>query len=184
VGLLLSAPLLVAAGIAVKVNSEGGVFFKQIRCGKHGRPFYMFKLRSMVRDAETRKAGLVLENEMDGPVFKMKDDPRVTSVGRHLRRWSLDELPQFWNVLRGDMSLVGPRPPVPHEVAEYETFDRRRLSMRPGITCLWQVNGRNEIASFTDWVKLDLEYIDTWSLWLDVKILMKTVLTVLHGSGR
>ena len=160
------------------------MFFKQIRCGKHGRPFRMWKLRSMVPTPRRARPSLILENEMDGPVFKMKDDPRVTPVGRYLRRWSLDELPQFWNVLRGDMSLVGPRPPVPHEVAEYETFDRRRLSMRPGITCLWQVSGRNEIASFADWVKLDLEYIDTWSLWLDVKILLRTVFTVLGGSGR
>lgn len=184
VGLVLSAPVLAAAAVAIKSSSEGGVFFKQIRCGKHGRPFYMWKLRSMVSDAEQRRAELLVENEMDGPVFKIKDDPRITPVGRHLRRWSIDELPQFWNVLRGDMSLVGPRPPVPHEVAEYETFDRRRLSMRPGLTCLWQVNGRNDIASFSDWVKLDLEYIDTWSLWLDVKILLRTVMTVLGGSGR
>jgi lipopolysaccharide/colanic/teichoic acid biosynthesis glycosyltransferase len=172
------------AALAVKATSDGGAFFAQIRCGKHGRPFRMWKLRSMVHDAEQRKAELIDHNEMDGPVFKMQDDPRVTPVGRWLRRFSIDELPQFWNVLRGDMSLVGPRPPVPHEVAEYETFDRRRLSMRPGITCIWQVNGRNEIANFNDWVKLDLEYIDTWSLWLDVKILTQTVLAVVRGSGR
>jgi exopolysaccharide biosynthesis polyprenyl glycosylphosphotransferase len=183
-GLLLSAPVLAVAAVAIRSTSQGGVFFKQIRCGKHGRPFFMWKLRSMVSDAEQRKAELMVANEMDGPVFKIKDDPRITPVGRHLRRWSIDELPQFWNVLRGDMSLVGPRPPVPHEVAEYETFDRRRLSMRPGITCLWQVNGRNDISSFSDWVKLDLEYIDTWSLWLDLKILLRTVITVLGGSGR
>jgi exopolysaccharide biosynthesis polyprenyl glycosylphosphotransferase len=183
-GLLAAAPVVAIAAVAIKATSEGPVFFQQIRCGKHGRPFRMWKLRSMVADAEARKATLIDHNEMDGPVFKMKDDPRVTPVGALLRRWSIDELPQFWNVLRGDMSLVGARPPVPHEVAEYETFDRRRLSMRPGITCLWQVSGRNEISSFGDWVKLDLEYIDTWSLWLDLKILLRTLLAVARGTGR
>jgi exopolysaccharide biosynthesis polyprenyl glycosylphosphotransferase len=184
IGLAIGAPIVAVSAVLVKLTSPGSAFFPQIRCGKHGRPFRMWKLRSMVHDAEMRKAELILHNEMDGPVFKMQNDPRVTPVGRWLRRFSVDELPQFWNVLRGDMSLVGPRPPVPHEVAEYETFDRRRLSMRPGITCIWQVNGRNEIANFSDWVKLDLEYIDTWSLWLDVKILVRTLLTVVRGSGR
>jgi lipopolysaccharide/colanic/teichoic acid biosynthesis glycosyltransferase len=148
----------------------------------HGRHFEMVKLRTMQVDAEERKTELMEFNEMDGPVFKIQNDPRITRVGRWLRRMSIDELPQLWNVLVGDMSLVGPRPPVPVEVAEYADFDRRRLSMRPGITCLWQVNGRNTIG-FADWVKLDLEYIDTWSLSADFKILLKTIPAVLRGSG-
>jgi lipopolysaccharide/colanic/teichoic acid biosynthesis glycosyltransferase len=142
----------------------------------------MIKLRTMTVDAEQRQAALMAANEMTGPVFKIRDDPRITSAGKWLRRLSLDELPQLWNVLRGDMSLVGPRPPLPHEVAEYATFDRRRLSMRPGITCLWQVGGRNAI-DFDGWVKLDLEYIDTWSLMSDVKILLRTVPAMFRGTG-
>ena len=142
----------------------------------------MYKLRSMTIDAEAKKADLMEQNEMDGPVFKIKHDPRITSVGRVLRRFSIDEIPQFWNVLKGDMSLVGPRPPVPMEVVEYATFQRRRLSMRPGITCLWQVSGRNEIK-FEDWVRLDLEYIDTWSIANDLKILLRTIPATLAGSG-
>jgi lipopolysaccharide/colanic/teichoic acid biosynthesis glycosyltransferase len=180
--LLLSAPIVALSALAIKLDSKGPVFFRQIRCGMNGRHFKIVKLRTMTVDAEEQKAELMGLNEMDGPVFKMRDDPRVTRVGRILRRLSLDELPQFWNVLVGDMSLVGPRPPVPIEVAEYATFDRRRLSMRPGITCLWQVNGRNTIG-FTDWVKLDLEYIDTWSLSQDVKILAKTVPAIVRGTG-
>jgi len=142
----------------------------------------MLKLRTMSVDAEQRKEELAALNEMDGPVFKMQDDPRVTPVGRVLRRWSIDELPQLWNVLKGDMSLVGPRPPIPDEVRQYATSERRRLSMRPGITCLWQVNGRNAIG-FADWVKLDVEYIDNWSLSLDLEILAKTVPAVLNKTG-
>jgi exopolysaccharide biosynthesis polyprenyl glycosylphosphotransferase len=180
--LALFSPVLALAAIAIKLDSRGPVFFHQIRCGMNGRHFRIVKLRTMQVDAEERKAELMELNEMDGPVFKIRNDPRVTQVGRILRRWSIDELPQFWNVLVGDMSLVGPRPPVPIEVAEYATFDRRRLSMRPGITCLWQVNGRNAIG-FADWVKLDLEYIDTWSLQSDVKILLKTLPAMLRGTG-
>jgi exopolysaccharide biosynthesis polyprenyl glycosylphosphotransferase len=180
--LALSSPMLALAALAIKLDSKGPVLFRQIRCGMNGRHFRIVKLRTMEVDAEERKAELMELNEMDGPVFKIRNDPRVTRVGRFLRRWSIDELPQFWNVLVGDMSLVGPRPPVPIEVAEYATFDRRRLSMRPGITCLWQVNGRNAIG-FTDWVKLDLEYIDTWSLTLDVRILLKTLPAMLEGTG-
>ena len=142
----------------------------------------MVKMRTMCVDAEQRKAELVEMNEMDGPVFKVKLDPRITKVGAFLRRYSLDELPQFWNVLSGDMSLVGPRPPVPEEVVHYEISERRRLSMRPGITCIWQVRGRNEIG-FQEWVKLDLRYIDHWSLGLDAKILAQTVPAVLRGRG-
>jgi exopolysaccharide biosynthesis polyprenyl glycosylphosphotransferase len=184
VGLVLSAPIIAAAAVAIKATSSGPVFFRQIRCGMNGRPFRMLKLRTMYTDAEERKAELMRHNEMEGPVFKMREDPRITRAGHWLRRWSIDEVPQFWNVLKGDMSLVGPRPPVPMEVAEYATFDRRRLSMRPGITCHWQVSGRNEIVSFDDWVKLDLEYIDTWSLLNDFKILLKTVPATLRGTGR
>jgi exopolysaccharide biosynthesis polyprenyl glycosylphosphotransferase len=180
--LALFSPVLALAAIAIKLDSRGPVFFHQIRCGMNGRHFRIVKLRTMQVDAEERKAELMELNEMDGPVFKIRNDPRVTHVGRILRRWSIDELPQFWNVLVGDMSLVGPRPPVPIEVVEYATFDRRRLSMRPGITCLWQVNGRNAIG-FADWVKLDLEYIDTWSLRSDVKILLKTLPAMLRGTG-
>jgi lipopolysaccharide/colanic/teichoic acid biosynthesis glycosyltransferase len=142
----------------------------------------MLKLRTMVIDAEARRAELLEFNEMDGPVFKVKNDPRITAAGRLLRRWSIDEVPQLWNVLKGDMSLVGPRPPSPSEVHEYETSDRRRLSMRPGLTCLWQVGGRNAIG-FAQWVKLDLQYIDTWSLSEDFKILLKTLPAVMRGTG-
>jgi exopolysaccharide biosynthesis polyprenyl glycosylphosphotransferase len=181
--LLAASPVLAAAALAIKLTSKGPVFFKQIRCGVRGRHFPMYKLRSMTVDAEAQKASLMDQNEMDGPVFKMKHDPRVTRVGGFLRRWSIDEIPQFWNVVLGDMSLVGPRPPVPMEVVEYATFQRRRLSMRPGITCLWQVSGRNDIG-FEDWVRLDLEYIDTWSVFSDLKILLRTIPATLSGSGR
>jgi exopolysaccharide biosynthesis polyprenyl glycosylphosphotransferase len=180
--LLVTLPLIVIAAVAIKLTSRGPVFFHQIRTGQYGRTFRIVKLRTMTEDAETRRAELLGANEMTGPVFKIRHDPRITSVGKWLRRISLDEIPQFWNVLRGDMSLVGPRPPLPHEVAEYETFDRRRLSMRPGITCLWQVGGRNSV-DFDDWVKLDLEYIDTWSLASDLKILARTIPAVMRGTG-
>jgi len=180
--LLFAAPLIGAAAVAIKTTSPGPVFFRQQRCGRHGHRFAMLKLRTMVDDAEERQQELLGQNEMDGPVFKIKADPRVTRVGRVLRRWSIDELPQLWNVFRGDMSLVGPRPPIPTEVDRYRVFERRRLSMRPGITCLWQVSGRNEIG-FDDWVKLDVEYIDTWSLTSDFKILLRTIPTVLRGTG-
>ena len=180
--LLLAAPLIGASALAIKLSSPGPVFFHQVRCSVNGRVFRMPKLRTMVVDAEQRQAELAAHNEMDGPVFKMRRDPRVTPVGRFLRRFSLDELPQLWSVVRGDMSLVGPRPAIPSEVAAYRTAERRRLSMRPGITCLWQVSGRNKIG-FDDWVRLDLEYIDTWSLARDFLILLRTVPAVLRGDG-
>jgi len=180
--LAVAAPLIAACALAIKLASPGPVFFHQVRCSLNGRLFRMPKLRTMVVDAESRRLDLTAQNEMDGPVFKMKRDPRITAVGRFLRRYSLDELPQLWSVLRGDMSLVGPRPAIPSEVAAYRTAERRRLSMRPGLTCLWQVSGRNKIG-FEDWVRLDLEYIDTWSLASDVAILLRTVPAVLRGDG-
>jgi len=180
--LLVTGPLIGVAAIAIKATSPGPVFFRQQRCGRNGHRFAMLKLRTMVNDAERRQAELLDQNEMDGPVFKIKADPRITPIGRLLRRWSIDELPQLWNVFRGDMSLVGPRPPIPTEVERYQIFERRRLSMRPGITCLWQVSGRNAIG-FDDWVKLDVEYIDTWSLLNDARILLRTIPAVLRGTG-
>jgi exopolysaccharide biosynthesis polyprenyl glycosylphosphotransferase len=180
--LTITAPVIALAALAIKRTSPGPVMFRQVRCGLYGRPFEMLKLRTMVQDAEARRAELLELNEMDGPVFKRKYDPRITPVGRLLRRFSIDELPQLWNVLRGDMSLVGPRPPIPSEVNCYATTDRRRLSMRPGITCLWQVSGRNDIG-FDQWVKLDLAYIDSWSLGLDLRVLVKTIPAVFKGTG-
>jgi exopolysaccharide biosynthesis polyprenyl glycosylphosphotransferase len=182
IGLILSAPLLLAAAVAIKLDSKGPVLFKQKRCGLNGRQFSLYKLRTMCPDAEKKKDQVRALNMMSGPVFKAKKDPRVTRVGRYLRKWSIDEIPQFLNVLRGDMSLVGPRPPLPEEVAQYEPWQRRRLSVKPGVTCLWQVNGRNNV-DFEEWMRLDLQYIDNWSPWLDAKILAKTVPAVLKGTG-
>ena len=183
VGLAVASPLIAAAAIAVKLTSPGPAFFRQTRCGLYGRRFTLYKLRTMVADAEQRRADVAHLNEMSGPVFKIKNDPRVTPLGRWLRRSSIDELPQLWNVLRGHMSLVGPRPALPHEVEQYETFERRRLSMRPGLTCLWQVGGRNRVNDFDEWVQMDLEYIDAWSLVLDLRILAQTIPVVLRASG-
>jgi lipopolysaccharide/colanic/teichoic acid biosynthesis glycosyltransferase len=174
--------VLLATALLIKFTSPGPVFFFQERVGLNGRRFKMIKFRSMYADAEQRLAEVQQHNEMDGPVFKMKNDPRITSVGRWFRRLSIDELPQLWNVLVGEMSLVGPRPPLPNEVERYERWQRRRLSMKPGVTCLWQVGGRNEI-DFQTWMKLDMEYIDNWSLFLDFKILLKTISVVLTAKG-
>ncbi len=181
-GLLLALPILVATALAIKIDSKGPVFFRQTRSGLNGKPFKLYKFRTMCANAEAQKAKLETLNEMSGPVFKVKNDPRVTKVGRFLRKTSLDELPQFLNVLNGDMSLVGPRPPLPKEVAEYEPWQHRKLSVKPGVTCTWQVSGRNNI-DFDDWMRLDLDYIDNWSLWEDTKILAKTIPAVLKGSG-
>lgn len=181
-GLMLSSPVLLAAAAAIRISSPGKILFYQTRLGKNGRPFRVLKLRTMCVNAESMKDELWDLNEMDGPVFKIEHDPRVTGVGAFLRKWSLDELPQLWNVMRGDMSLVGPRPPTPDEVVRYHRNDRRRLSMRPGITCIWQVSGRNEIG-FNDWMKLDLLYIDTWSLGSDMRILLRTIPAVLLRKG-
>lgn len=180
--ILLSSPIMLAAAIAITGGSRGSVLFKQIRSGRNGRRFELYKFRTMTCDAEQRKASLQARNEMSGPVFKISDDPRVTRVGKILRKYSIDELPQLFNVLAGDMALVGPRPPLPSEVLGYKPWQRRKLSVRPGLTCLWQVNGRNSI-DFEDWMRLDLQYIDTWSLALDMKILARTIPTVLKGSG-
>ena len=175
IGLIVLSPLFLIVSMFIKMTSEGPVFFKQERCTLYGRKFMFYKFRTMVVDAEERLKELAEYNEMDGPVFKMTNDPRVTKIGKWLRKSSIDELPQLWNVLKGDMSLVGPRPPLIPEVENYDTWQRRRLSMRPGITCIWQSCGRNKIVDFKEWMKLDLEYIDNWSLSLDFKILFKTI---------
>lgn len=181
--LILLSPLFLIIALLIKITSRGSVFFKQTRCSLNGRKFSLYKFRTMVMDAEEKVSELSSRNEMNGPVFKMKNDPRLTAAGKFLRQASLDELPQLWNVLKGDMSIVGPRPPLPKEVKEYAPWHRRRLSMRPGITCLWQANGRNSITDFEKWVKLDLSYIDNWSLWLDLKIMLKTIPAVLTRAG-
>jgi exopolysaccharide biosynthesis polyprenyl glycosylphosphotransferase len=180
--LWLLTPLLLVVAIIIKLTSRGPVFFKQVRVGLHGRTFHMLKFRSMVQNAEELKKKLMQFNEQTGPVFKMKRDPRITAIGRFIRKYSIDELPQLINVLRGDMSVVGPRPPVPSEVALYEPWQRRRLSVRPGLTCIWQVSGRNQI-SFTEWMYLDMQYIDHWSLTGDFNLILKTVPVVFTGRG-
>jgi lipopolysaccharide/colanic/teichoic acid biosynthesis glycosyltransferase len=174
--------LLVGIAIAIKVTSRGALLFRQERVGLYGRTFHMLKFRSMVTNAEALQQTLQASNEQSGPVFKMKLDPRITRVGRFLRKHSLDELPQLVNVVRGDMAIVGPRPPLPSEVAKYEAWQRRRLSVRPGLTCVWQVSGRNDI-SFEQWMYLDMQYIDHWSLAEDLGLILKTVPIVLHGRG-
>jgi len=182
--LVALAPLLALIALAIRVTSPGSALYRQRRCGLNGRPFDMFKFRSMVAGAEQRRAELEARNEMKGPVFKLSADPRVTPLGRFLRRHGLDELPQLWNVLRGEMSLVGPRPLPVEEVHRFDDdAHRRRLSVLPGLTCHWQVRGRNEIDDFGEWVRLDLEYIDNWSLWLDLKILLATLPAVLFARG-
>ena len=181
--LLLLSPVFLIIAILVKVSSPGSVFYPWRVVGKNGVPFVGYKFRSMYQDADQRKAALMAKNEMSGPVFKMKNDPRITPVGRVLRKYSLDELPQLWTVFTGSMSLVGPRPPLQTEYAQFTAYQKCKLLVKPGITCLWQVNGRNEISSFDDWVRLDLEYIQKWSLGLDLKILLQTVPVVLFGKG-
>jgi exopolysaccharide biosynthesis polyprenyl glycosylphosphotransferase len=176
--------IMLAAAIAIKLTSPGPVIFRQVRAGKHGKPFTMYKFRTMGTDAEMRQNELMVFNQMSGPVFKIERDPRVTPLGRCLRKWSIDELPQLINVLQGHMSLVGPRPLPIYEVEKFEnTAQRRRLSVKPGLTCLWQVSGRNQVTDFHEWVRLDLKYIDNWSIWLDIKILIMTVPAVLLGFG-
>jgi exopolysaccharide biosynthesis polyprenyl glycosylphosphotransferase len=182
-GLIVLAPLLLVVGLAVKLTSRGPMLFVQDRCGLGGRRFRFYKFRTMVQDAEARKRELEHLNEMEGPVFKIRRDPRITALGRLLRKLSLDELPQLWNVLRGDMSLVGPRPPLPDEVARYTPRQVQRLSVMAGITGLWQVSGRSEISDFERWIELDLEYARTCSMWLDLRILLKTVVVVALVRG-
>jgi exopolysaccharide biosynthesis polyprenyl glycosylphosphotransferase len=181
--LLMAIPMGIAA-IIIRLTTPGPVIFRQRRAGKHGKPFVMYKFRSMTDDAEMRRAELEPFNQMSGPVFKVESDPRITRFGRWLRRTSFDELPQLVNVLMGDMSLVGPRPLPLYEVEKFEnTAQRRRLSVKPGLTCLWQISGRNQVRDFQDWVKLDLDYIDRWSLALDFKILLRTIPAVILGLG-
>ena len=183
VGCILSIPIIAIVAIPLKIESPGPLFFKQKRVGRNGRYFYIHKLRSMYMDAEERKKELMAQNEMNGLMFKMEDDPRVTKVGKFIRKTSIDELPQFFDVLRGDMSLVGTRPPTVDEYKQYESHHKRRLSMKPGITGLWQVSGRSNIEDFEEVVKLDVTYIDNWSPWNDIKILFKTVYVVFAGRG-
>jgi exopolysaccharide biosynthesis polyprenyl glycosylphosphotransferase len=180
--IVLLSPLLLLIAMAIKLTSKGPVIYRQKRCGLGGRRFTLYKFRSMVHGADKLRADLEEHNELQGPVFKISNDPRMTSTGRWLRKFSLDELPQLWNILRGDMSFVGPRPPLAEEVAQYEKWQRRRLRMRPGLTCLWALEGRNELV-FRRWMQLDLFYIDHWSLWLDLKIFVKTIPLVLRGRG-
>jgi len=181
--LLALSPLVLAIAVAIRTQSPGPILFRQERVGEHGRRFSIVKFRTMVADAEERLEELRDQNEIQGQAFKLTSDPRITRVGRWLRATSLDELPQLWNVLRGEMSIVGPRPPLASEVAGYDVWHRRRLSMKPGITGLWQVNGRHESA-FDRWVETDLEYIDGWSFWLDLRIMARTIPAMIHRQGR
>lgn len=180
--LLVLSPVIIAISILIKQDG-GPIFFLQKRTGLNGRLFSCYKFRTMVVDAESLQQSLMTQNEQEGPVFKIKNDPRVTKIGRFLRKTSLDELPQFFNVLRGEMSVVGPRPPIPSEVKQYERWQNRRLSMKPGITCIWQVSGRNNIP-FNQWMKMDMQYIDTWSLKLDFIIVLKTIRVIFTGNGQ
>lgn len=181
IGLILLLPLFILVALAIKVEDpKGKVFFAQKRCGKNNKPFQMYKFRSMVSNAEELLEELMEQNEMDGPVFKIKEDPRITRVGKFIRKTSIDELPQLFNILIGDMSIVGPRPAIPHEVAEYNDYQKQRLLVKPGLTCIWQVSGRNSIG-FDEWVDMDLEYIEKRNLWMDIKLIFKTV-RVLFGD--
>jgi exopolysaccharide biosynthesis polyprenyl glycosylphosphotransferase len=182
--LIFSAPLLLVSALLIKLTSPGPVFFRQQRSGLNGRPFTLYKFRTMCTNAEQLKHELAAMNEMSGPVFKVTNDPRITPIGKILRKFSIDEFPQLVNVLRGEMSVVGPRPLPVDEVKQFNDLaHRRRLSVKPGLTCLWQISGRNNVKDFKDWVRLDLEYIDNWSIWLDLKILWQTVPVVVLGTG-
>jgi exopolysaccharide biosynthesis polyprenyl glycosylphosphotransferase len=182
--LVLLAPLFALIAIAIRLTTPGLPIFYQWRVvGRNGVEFIGYKFTTMIANADFVRVNLISNNEMTGPVFKMKEDPRVTRLGKFLRKYSLNELPQLWSVLKGDMSLVGPRPAFRHELQRYEFWHKRKLSIQPGITCLWQVSGRNKVSNFDDWVAMDLEYIDNWSLWLDIKILARTAKTVVAGSG-
>ena len=180
-GIILLSPLLIIVALAIKIEDpKGSIFFSQQRCGKDNKLFPMYKFRSMVSNAEELLEELMEHNEMDGPVFKINDDPRITRVGKFIRKTSIDELPQLFNILIGDMSIVGPRPAIPHEVAEYSHYHKQRLLVKPGLTCIWQVSGRNSIG-FDEWIEMDLEYIEKRNLWMDIKLIFKTV-GVLFGD--
>ena len=180
VGLILLSPIITIVACAIKLTSKGPIFFLQKRVGKNGELFNMYKFRSMVVNAEELKVKLKHKNEMSGPMFKIKDDPRITKVGKFIRKTSIDELPQLWNILKGDMSLVGPRPSLPKEVEQFDNWMFKRLTVRPGLTCYWQVSGRNNI-DFEDWMKLDVKYVDERNFWIDIKLIFKTVF-VLFGD--
>lgn len=181
---IVLSPILIIVALAIFIDDpKGSPIFKQIRIGKNGKEFKMYKFRSMVVNAEEILKTLQDKNEKDGPVFKMKNDPRITRVGHFIRKTSIDELPQLFNILKGDMSVVGPRPALKKEVAVYTEEQRQRLLVRPGLTCIWQVQPHRDSISFEDWMKMDIEYIETRSLWLDVKLIFKTVLVVLTGQG-
>ena len=182
VGMLALSPVLLAIAVAIKLDSQGDMFFTQIRVGKGGKLFKLHKFRTMVSNAEDLKKDLMTQNELNGPAFKMKLDPRVTRIGRLLRKTSLDELPQLWNVVCGDMSLVGPRPALPSEVAQWENWQYQRLAVEQGCTCIWQVSGRNDV-DFDEWMRMDLEYVQKWSLGLDVQLIFRTILVMLTGRG-
>ena len=184
IGLIITGIMFPIIAIAIKLESPGSVLFAQPRVGMNGRRFIAFKFRSMNQDAEGKKHELIDLNTRCGPIFKIEDDPRITGVGKILRRTSLDEFPQFWNVLKGEMSIVGSRPPTCDEVSEYQEWHYRRVSIRPGITGLWQVNGRNSLKDFDEIAKMDLAYIDNWSSWLDFKIMLKTIWVVFRCTGR
>lgn len=180
-GIILLSPLFLIVAILIKLEDpKGKVFFAQERNGRYPKTFKMYKFRSMVHNAEDLLKDLMDRNEQTGPVFKINDDPRITKVGKFIRKTSIDELPQLFNVLKGDMSLVGPRPPIPHEVDQYNSYQMQRLAVKPGLTCIWQVSGRNNIG-FDEWVEMDIEYIKTRNLWLDIKLIFKTV-GVLFGD--
>ena len=181
-GLILLSPLILIVSMLIKLESKGEVIFKQKRVGLNGKEFYMYKFRSMVINAEELKAELESQNEMSGPMFKIKDDPRITKIGKFIRKTSIDELPQLINVIKGDMSLVGPRPSLPKEVAKFEPWMKERLEVKPGLTCIWQVSGRNNI-DFEDWMKLDIKYVRERSFKLDIKLILKTVLVLLGDKN-
>ncbi|MGH7447634.1 MAG: sugar transferase [Longimicrobiales bacterium] len=183
VGIIVLSPVLLLVALLVKVTSPGPVLYRYPVLGYRGRPFTGLKFRTMVMDAHARKSDYMQQNEMKGPVFKLRNDPRVTPLGRWLRKYSIDELPQLWSVVRGDMSLVGPRPPGPDEFAHFDDWQCGKLAVRPGITCIWQVSGRSEISDFDTWARLDLEYIESWSLALDVILLLRTIPAVISARG-
>jgi len=183
IGLILLLPVFAVIAPLIKLTSRGPVLYRSKYLGKRAHPFVGYKFRSMADNADDLKAGMAHLNHMHGPAFKIRNDPRITPLGSFLRKYSLDEFPQLWSVLKGDMSLVGPRPPLPEEFEEFEVWHRGKLAVTPGITCYWQINGRSDIHDFNEWIRLDLKYIEEWNLWTDVKILARTVPVVLRGHG-